>query len=361
MVRSRNGNNTLCLLQHYFELDLHLLTHSYLVKFNHNVCPYRTLMSSSTRPIKNICIGMGKTTTIGKLAARLRIEGGQKVLVAACDTFRAGAVEQLEMWADRAEVDCYSPNEQQKTPAAVLYGSLDHALDGSYDTLIVDTSGRLSNNDALTAELAKMKRVIQKRLSIENDANDKPMLNMNVPHETLLVIDAAQGRMALDSAKQWEKEIGLTGLVLTKLDGSARGGSVVAVSRELGLPVKLIGVGEGIDDLRDFDPASFVDGLLGIGDAGGTGKSGEGKALEGRLRELRKARDERAKTRSPEKEKVAVGAEVGAGAGPAGEMTLQEMEAPPADAVAVSDSSPPKAPKRKPNNKKKKKKRKGKR
>jgi len=299
--------------------------------------------------------GMGKTTTIGKLAARLRIEGGQKVLVAACDTFRAGAVEQLEMWADRAEVDCYSPNEQQKTPSAVLYGSLDRALAGNYDTLIVDTSGRLSNNDALTAELAKMKRVIQKRLSIENDANDKPMLNMNVPHETLLVIDAAQGRMALDSAKQWEKEIGLTGLVLTKLDGSARGGSVVAVSRELGLPVKLIGVGEGIDDLRDFDPASFVDGLLGIGDAGGTGKSGEGKALEGRLRELRKARDERAKTRTPEKEKVAVGA------GPAGEMTLQEMEAPPADALAVSGSSPPKAPKRKSNNKKKKKKRKGKR
>ena len=303
---------------------------------------------------------MGKTTTIGKLAARLRIEGGQKVLVAACDTFRAGAVEQLEMWATRAEVDCYSPNEQQKTPAAVLYGSLDQALDGNYDTLIVDTSGRLSNNDALTAELAKMKRVIQKQLSVENDADNKPIPNMNVPHETLLVIDAAQGRMALDSAKQWEKEIGLTGLVLTKLDGSARGGSVVAVSRELGLPVKLIGVGEGIDDLRDFDPASFVDGLLGIGDAGGTGKSGEGKALEGRLKELRKARDERAKTRKPENEKATVGARAGVAAGPAGEMTLQEMDA-PAEAIPAAASGPPAAPKRKTSNKKKKKKRKGKR
>ena len=195
--------------------------------------------------------GMGKTTTIGKLSSRLRTEGEQKVLLAACDTFRAGAVEQLEMWADRAEVECYSPNEQQKTPSAVLYGALDKAISEEYDTLIVDTSGRLSNNDALTEELLKMKRVIQKRLSTQMNDNNKPVLNKQVPHETLLVIDAAQGRMALESAKTWHKEIGLTGLVLTKLDGSARGGSVVAVSRELGLPVKLIGVGEKIEDLRD--------------------------------------------------------------------------------------------------------------
>eukprot|EP00563_Minutocellus_polymorphus_P015574 CAMPEP_0181056734 /NCGR_PEP_ID=MMETSP1070-20121207/19875_1 /TAXON_ID=265543 /ORGANISM="Minutocellus polymorphus, Strain NH13" /LENGTH=550 /DNA_ID=CAMNT_0023136101 /DNA_START=227 /DNA_END=1879 /DNA_ORIENTATION=+ len=308
--------------------------------------------------------GMGKTTTIGKLAARLRIEGGQKVLVAACDTFRAGAVEQLEMWATRAEVDCYSPNEQQKTPAAVLYGSLDKALEGNYDTLVVDTSGRLSNNDALTAELAKMKRVIQKRLSVKNDEDNKPVPNMDVPHETLLVIDAAQGRMALDSAKQWEKEIGLSGLVLTKLDGSARGGSVVAVSRELGLPVKLIGVGEGIDDLRDFDPESFVDGLLGIGAAGGTGKSGEGKALAGRLQELRKARDERAKARKSEKSQVPAVATVGAGSGgPAGEMTLQEMDAPGQQTVTdAGNDGLPKTPRsgKKNNSKKKRKKRKAK-
>jgi len=195
--------------------------------------------------------GMGKTTTIGKLAHRLKTEGNQTVLVAACDTFRAGAVEQLQQWADRAQVECYGPSESKSTPSAVLYGALDQALADNVDTVLVDTSGRLSNNEALTQELAKMKRVIQKRLSVENDSDGKPVMNTDVPHETLLVLDAAQGRMALDSAKVWNKEIGLTGLILTKLDGSARGGSVVAVSRELNLPVKLIGVGEGIDDLRD--------------------------------------------------------------------------------------------------------------
>ncbi len=125
------------------------------------------------------------------------------------------------------------------------------AINEEYDVLLVDTSGRLSNNDALTAELDKMKKVIQKRMSTAFDERVRPVPNLQVPHETLLVIDAAQGRMALDSAKQWNKEVGLSGLILTKLDGSAKGGSVVAVSRELGLPVKLVGVGEGIDDLRD--------------------------------------------------------------------------------------------------------------
>lgn len=199
--------------------------------------------------------GQGKTTTIGKLANRLRIEGNQRVLLAACDTFRAGAVEQLQMWADRSASDLVGPKEKTTTPAAVLYKAIDKAVEEKYDTLIVDTSGRLSNNDALTAELAKMKRVIQKRLSVESttgkDGKDNPVLNKAVPHETLLVLDAAQGRIASDSAKIWNQEIGLTGLILTKLDGSARGGSVVAVSRDLQLPVKLIGVGEGIDDLRD--------------------------------------------------------------------------------------------------------------
>lgn len=249
--------------------------------------------------------GMGKTTTIGKLASRLKNEGNQTVLLAACDTFRAGAVEQLEMWADRAEVECYSPNEQQKTPSAVLYGALDKATKEKFDVLIVDTSGRLSNNDALTEELAKMKRVIQKRLSIEKrDGVDIP--NTAVPHETLLVIDAAQGRMALDSAKAWNKDIGLTGLVLTKLDGSARGGSVVAVSRELNLPVKLIGVGEKINDLRDFKPESFVDSLLGIGVAGGSSNKNEGKLLAKRLEDMRQKRNERANEMKNEKLDVAV-------------------------------------------------------
>ena len=296
--------------------------------------------------------GMGKTTTIGKLASRLKNEGNQTVLLAACDTFRAGAVEQLEMWGERAEVDCYGPNEQQKTPSAVLYGALDKAIEGNYDVLIVDTSGRLSNNDALTEELAKMKRVIQKRLSTE-EKDDKAVPNYSVPHETLLVIDAAQGRMALDSAKVWNKEIGLSGLVLTKLDGSARGGSVVAVSRELGLPVKLIGVGEKIEDLRDFDPESFVDGLLGIGAAGGSQNKNEGKALAGRLDEMRKARDQRAQEKKKqEKEKIPVAA----GAIP----NSNEMD------IDMSDIPTPPQNTRNPANKaknknKKKKKRKGKR
>lgn len=286
--------------------------------------------------------GMGKTTTIGKLANRLRVEGGQKVLLAACDTFRAGAVEQLEMWASRAEVGCFSPNEKQTTPSAVLYGALDETLAAGYDTLIVDTSGRLSNNDALTAELAKMKRVIQKRLSIESDGDGKPVFNTDVPQETLLVIDAAQGRMALDSAKVWNKEIGLSGLILTKLDGSAKGGSVVAVSRELGLPVKLIGVGEGIDDLRDFNPEQFVDGLLGIGSAGGSttpSSANEGAALASRLVDMRKERDERSKAMKKEKASSAkVPAGVGLGSSAAGDLTFQEMDT-PADGMALTGNA----------------------
>ncbi len=291
--------------------------------------------------------GMGKTTTIGKLASRLKNEANQTVLLAACDTFRAGAVEQLEMWGERAEVRCYSPNEQQRTPSAVLYGALDLTIKEKYDVLIVDTSGRLSNNEALNEELAKMKRVIQKRLSLE-EVDGKVVPNLDVPHETLLVIDAAQGRMALDSARIWNEEIGVTGLVLTKLDGSARGGSVVAVSRELGLPVKLIGVGEKIDDLRDFEPEAFVDGLLGIGAAGGSSNKDEGKALAGRLNDMRKARDDRAKQKKvEEKEKIPVGT------------GLQGMEISSTDVSMQMD--PPFSPSRKPNKNKKKKKRKGKR
>uniref|UniRef100_A0A7S2YDY5 CW-type domain-containing protein n=1 Tax=Entomoneis paludosa TaxID=265537 RepID=A0A7S2YDY5_9STRA len=239
--------------------------------------------------------GMGKTTTIGKLAHRLKTEANQTVLMAACDTFRAGAVEQLQQWADRAEVEMVGPNEKATTPSAVLYAALDKAVAEKYDTLLVDTSGRLSNNDQLTQELFKMKRVIQKRLSVETDDDGKPINNAAVPHETLLVLDAAQGRMALDSARVWNKEIGLTGLILTKLDGSARGGSVVSISRDLQLPVKLIGVGEGIEDLRDFNPEGFVDGLLGIGKAGGGKVANEGAMLAARLDDMRKERDSRAK------------------------------------------------------------------
>ena len=198
-----------------------------------------------------------EATTIGKLAARLRDEGNQKVLLAACDTFRAGAIEQLQMWADRADVSCFGPSDSKQSPSTVLYGALDRALEEKYDTLIVDTSGRLSSNEDLTEELVKMKRVIQKRLSKGKDEDKRPIPNLSTPHEILLVIDAAQGRMASDSAKAWDEALCLTGLILTKLDGSAKGGSVVAVSRELGLPVKLVGVGEKLEDLRDVSNSTL--------------------------------------------------------------------------------------------------------
>ncbi|CAB9503982.1 receptor FtsY [Seminavis robusta] len=281
--------------------------------------------------------GMGKTTTIGKLAHRLKTEGNQTVLMAACDTFRAGAVEQLQQWAERADVDIYGPSEGKSTPSAVLYGALDKACKENYDTVLVDTSGRLSNNDALTAELAKMKKVIQKRLSVETGSDGSPIPNKQAPHETLLVLDAAQGRMALDSARVWDEEIGLSGLILTKLDGTARGGSVVAVSRDLRLPVKLIGVGEGLDDLRDFEPERFVEGLLGIGEAGGkpSSNSNEGAMLAARLDNMRQERDERAKVMA--KQPVAA------------------VAAPP-PSIEMDDTGKSPARRSKPKNKKKKKK-----
>ncbi|KAL3924048.1 MAG: hypothetical protein SGILL_001279, partial [Bacillariaceae sp.] len=254
--------------------------------------------------------GMGKTTTIGKLAHRLRTEGNQTVLMAACDTFRAGAVDQLQQWADRAEVDLYGPNDYEKTPTTIVAGAMTKALEEGYDTVLVDTAGRLSNNWELTDELVSMKKAIQEKLSTETEQDGKIVPNADVPHESLLVLDAAQGRMALDSSRIWNKEVGLSGLILTKLDGSARGGSVVAISRELNLPVKLIGVGEGIDDLRDFEAEKFVDGLLGIGAAGGKDKSSasEGAMLASRLETLRNERAARApEIKKKVKEPVAAG------------------------------------------------------
>ncbi|VEU33380.1 unnamed protein product [Pseudo-nitzschia multistriata] len=232
--------------------------------------------------------GMGKTTTIGKLANRLKIEGDQKVLLAACDTFRAGAVDQLQMWADRAEVDLLGPTpDGTSSPTTIAKAACEKALAEGYDTVMIDTAGRLSNNWELNEELVRMKGAIQEALGSGDEKNE------DVPHEALLVLDAAQGRMALDSARVWNKEIGLSGLVLTKLDGTARGGSVVAISKELDLPVKLIGVGEGIDDLRDFEGEAFVDGLLGIGSAGGKASGTEGAELASRLEALRKERAKR--------------------------------------------------------------------
>lgn len=193
--------------------------------------------------------GMGKTTTIGKLATRLRRQGSS-VLVAACDTFRAAAVEQLEEWVKRADAEIQRGSQDQKSPSGVLYSALERAYKEKFDYLLVDTSGRLHTNKNLMGELEKMVRVIQK-------------FRKEGAHETLLVVDASIGRNAVTQARTWQKAVGVSSLAVTKLDGTARAGFVVSCVDELKLPVKLVGVGEGVDDLRDFDTELFVDGLVG--------------------------------------------------------------------------------------------------
>lgn len=193
--------------------------------------------------------GMGKTTTIGKLATRLRGEGNS-VLIAACDTFRAAAVEQVAEWADRAGADIVKPGSTNAKPSSVLFSASERALKEEYDYLIVDTSGRLHTNANLMSELQKMGRVLEKFFP-------------NGADETLLVVDASIGRNAVTQARVWRDAVGVTGLVVTKLDGTARAGFVVSVVDELDIPVKLIGVGEGVDDLREFDAGVFADGLVG--------------------------------------------------------------------------------------------------
>lgn len=192
--------------------------------------------------------GMGKTTTIGKLATRLR-RGGNKVLVAACDTFRAAAVEQLEEWVNRAD-GVIEKADGKQAASGVLFKALERAYAEQFDYVLVDTSGRLHTNLNLMGELQKMVRVVGK-------------FREQGPHETILVVDASIGRNAVVQAKTWKKEVGVSALAVTKLDGSARAGFVISCVDELKLPVKLIGVGEGVDDLRDFDAELFVEGLVG--------------------------------------------------------------------------------------------------
>lgn len=210
------------------------------------------LVKAETAPTIYMVIGangMGKTTTIGKLATRLRRDGA-KVLVAACDTFRAAAVDQLEEWVRRADAEIVVPAEGQKNPSGVLYGAMEKAVNEGYEYLIIDTSGRLHTNVNLMGELQKMVRVVKKFQS-------------EGPDETLLVVDASIGRNAVAQAETWKRDVGVSALAVTKLDGTARAGFVVSCVDELGLPVKLIGVGEDVDDLRDFDAELFVDGLVG--------------------------------------------------------------------------------------------------
>jgi fused signal recognition particle receptor len=191
--------------------------------------------------------GTGKTTTIGKLAFRLA-EHGRSVVVGAADTFRAAAEEQLEIWADRAGAD-FVGSERGADPASVAYDAIDTAQANGRDVVIVDTAGRLHTQTNLMEELAKVRRVISGRLE-------------GAPHETLLVIDATTGQNGLQQARLFGEAAGVTGVALTKLDGSAKGGVAVPIAYELGLPVKLIGVGETLDDLRPFDPRDFARALV---------------------------------------------------------------------------------------------------
>lgn len=191
--------------------------------------------------------GAGKTTTIGKLAKRFK-DQGKTVLLAAADTFRAGAVEQLEQWGEKVGVPVVT-GQQQADPASVVYDATDKALKENYDYLLVDTAGRLQNKKNLMSELEKIERTIKKQAPAE-------------PTETLLVLDGSTGQNALLQAKDFDKTTKLTGLVLTKLDGSSKGGVVLAIRNEMKLPVKLVGLGEKPSDLADFDAANYAVGLF---------------------------------------------------------------------------------------------------
>jgi fused signal recognition particle receptor len=191
--------------------------------------------------------GTGKTTTIGKLARKLS-EHGRSVLVGAADTFRAAAEEQLEIWAGRADAD-FVGAARGADPASVAYDAVEAGRARGRDVVIVDTAGRLHTQSNLMAELEKVRRVIEGRID-------------GAPHETLLVVDATTGQNGLQQARLFGDAVGITGVALTKLDGSARGGVAIAIAVELGLPVKLVGVGEGVDDLRPFDAADYARALV---------------------------------------------------------------------------------------------------
>ena len=191
--------------------------------------------------------GVGKTTSIGKLAARLKAEG-KKVLLCAGDTFRAAAADQLEIWARRADVPIVRQHEGAD-PGAVLFDALQAAKARNIDVVLCDTAGRLHNKQNLMNELAKLRKIIDRELP-------------EAGRETLLVLDATTGQNGLIQARNFKETAGLMGIVLTKLDGTAKGGIVIAIARELGVPVKFVGVGEGIDDLKPFDPVEFVNDLF---------------------------------------------------------------------------------------------------
>ena len=190
--------------------------------------------------------GVGKTTTIGKLAYQLKNEG-KKVMLVAGDTFRAGAVEQLIEWGEKVSVDVISSTS--KDPSSVMYDGLEKAKNEDYDVVLIDTAGRLQNKENLMRELEKVNRVIKKIIP-------------SAPHETLLVIDATTGQNGISQAKSFKEITDITGIVLTKLDGTAKGGIVLAIKESVGLPVKYVGLGEGMNDLEKFDIEKYIYGLF---------------------------------------------------------------------------------------------------
>ena len=211
---------------------------------------HSTLAINGRHPFVLLVIGVngvGKTTTIGKLASRFSAEG-KKVLLAAADTFRAAAAEQLESWGNRSGVDVIR-HKEGADPSAVVFDACKAAVARQVDVLIVDTAGRLHTKVNLMEEMKKIRRVIDREIP-------------GAPHETLLVLDAATGQNAISQARIFKDAAGVTGIALTKLDGTAKGGILVAVSHEFALPVRFIGVGESIDDLRDFNPREFTDALF---------------------------------------------------------------------------------------------------
>ena len=191
--------------------------------------------------------GTGKTTTIGKLAMRFKSKG-MPVMIAAADTFRAAAIEQLEVWSERADVPIIK-QKMDSDPAAVVFDAVHAAQAGKADVIIIDTAGRLHTKVNLMEELKKMKRILARELP-------------GAPHEVLLVLDATTGQNAVTQAKMFTEEIGVTGLVLTKLDGTSKGGVIIRIAHELNLPIRYIGIGEGIDDLRRFNSEEFIDALF---------------------------------------------------------------------------------------------------
>ena len=209
-----------------------------------------TALHVDTQPSVVLIIGVngvGKTTSIGKLAARLKGEG-KKVLLCAGDTFRAAAADQLEIWANRAGVDIVRQHEGAD-PGAVLFDALQAAKARHADVVLCDTAGRLHNKQNLMNELAKLRKIIDRETP-------------DAAKETLLVLDATTGQNGLIQARQFKETAGLTGIILTKLDGTAKGGIVIAIAQELQVPVKFVGVGEGIDDLRPFDARSYVEAII---------------------------------------------------------------------------------------------------